>query len=115
MGCFDNVVEDISGVKYLLGRQDQFDRNLDAKRLKTDSIEKVGAFLPIIKKKHRPKKVGVDMGTKFGRLWIQVESQSISNRHNPDFQKKTLDRLDTIEYQDLRLFVQFEQHSTTRI
>ena len=30
-----------------------------------------------------------------GRLWIQVHSQVVSIRHNPEFRKKLLDRLDT--------------------
>ena len=48
-----------SGVKYLLVRQDLFDRAVDAKRMKTkDSKEMVCAFLFMITKKNRPKNLG---------------------------------------------------------
>ena len=50
-----------------------------------------------------------------GRLWIQVHSEILSIRHNPEFQKKLFDRVDTKEYQELRLFVRSVRQATTRI
>ena len=61
----DKLARD-NGVKYLLVRQDLFDRTVDAKGMKTkDSTETVRAFLTMIRKKNRPKKIWVDKGTKF--------------------------------------------------
>ena len=62
----DKTVKDNNGVKYLLVRQDLFDRTLDAKGLKTkDSKETVRAFLTMITNKNRPKKIWVDKRTEF--------------------------------------------------
>ena len=62
----DKLAKDNNGVKYLLVRQDLFDRTVDAQRLKTkDSEEMVRAFLTMITKKNRPKKIWVDKVTEF--------------------------------------------------
>ena len=62
----DKLAKDNNGVKYLLGRQDLFDRTVDAKGMKSkDCKETVRAFLSIISKKNRPRKVWVDKGTEF--------------------------------------------------
>ena len=62
----DKLAKDNNGVKYLLVRQDLFDRTVDAKGMKTkDSKETVRAFLTMITKKNRPKKIWVDKGTEF--------------------------------------------------
>ena len=62
----DKIAKDNNGVKYLLVRQDLFDRTVDAKGMKTkDSKETVRAFLTMITKKKRPKKIWVDKGTEF--------------------------------------------------
>ena len=62
----DKLVKDNNGVKYLLVRQDLFDRTVDAKAMKTkDSKETVKTFSNMITKKNRPKKFSVDQGTKF--------------------------------------------------
>ena len=54
----DKLAKDNNGVKYLLVRQDLFDRTVDAKGKKTkDSKEIVRAFLTMITKKNRPKKI----------------------------------------------------------
>ena len=51
----DKLAKDISGVKYLLVRQDLFDRTVDAKGMKSkDSKETVRAFLSMITKKKQP-------------------------------------------------------------
>ena len=62
----DKLAKDNNGLKYPLGRQDLFDKTVDAKGMKTkDSEETVRAFLTMITKKNRPKKVWVDKGTEF--------------------------------------------------
>ena len=62
----DKLVKDNNGVKYLVVRQDVFDRTVDAKGMKTkDSKETARAFLARITKKNRPKKIWVDKGTDF--------------------------------------------------
>ena len=56
----DKFAKDNNGVKYLLVRQDLFDRTVDAKGMKTkDSEETVRAFLTMITKKVDPKKFGL--------------------------------------------------------
>ena len=48
----DKSAKDNNGVKYLVVRQDLFDRTVDAKGIKTkDSKETVCAFLAMIRKK----------------------------------------------------------------
>ena len=55
----DELAKDENGVKYLLVRQDLFDTIVDAKRMKTkDSKETVRAFVTMITKKNRPRKLG---------------------------------------------------------
>ena len=62
----DRLAKENNGVKYLLVRQDLFDRTVDAKGMKTkDSQETVRAFLTMITKKNRPKKLLVDKRTEF--------------------------------------------------
>ena len=62
----DKLAKDNNGVEYLLVRQDQIDRTVDAKGMKTkDSKETVSAFLTMITKKSRPKKLLVYKGTEF--------------------------------------------------
>ena len=64
------LAKENNGVKYLLVRQDLFDRTVDAKGMKTkDSKETVRAFLTMITKKNRPKKVWVDKGTEFAGVF----------------------------------------------
>ena len=62
----DKMAKENNGVKYLLVRQDLFDRTVNAKGMKTkDSQETIKAFPSIITKKNRPKKIWVDKGTEF--------------------------------------------------
>ena len=62
----DKLAKENNGVKYLLVRQDLFDRTVNAKVMKTkDTEESVKAFSSMITKKNRPKKVWVDKGTEF--------------------------------------------------
>ena len=62
----DKLAKDNIGVKYLLVRQDLFDRTVDAKGRKTrDSKKTVKTSSKTITKKNRPKKNWVDQGTEF--------------------------------------------------
>ena len=66
LAYLDKLAKDNNGVKYLLVHQDLFDRNVDAKGMKTkDSKETVRAFLTRITKKNRSQKFCVDNGTEF--------------------------------------------------
>ena len=54
----DKLAKENNGVKYLLVRQDLFDRTVNAKGMETkDSQETVKAFSSMITKKKRPKKI----------------------------------------------------------
>ena len=62
----DKFAKENNGVKFLLVRQDLFDRTVNAEGMKTkDSIETVKAFSSMITKKSRPEKIWVDKGTEF--------------------------------------------------
>ena len=62
----DKLAEENNGVKYLLVREDLFDRTVKAKEMKTkDSQETVKAFSCMITKNNRPKKIWADKGTEF--------------------------------------------------
>ena len=69
--CMDLAYDDVltkenNSVKFWLVRQHLFDRTVNAKGMKTkDSQETVKAFLSMITKKNRPKKIWVDKGTEF--------------------------------------------------
>ena len=62
----DKLAKENNGVKYLLVRQDLFDRTVNAKGMKTkDSQETVKAFSSMITKRNRRKNIWVDKGTEF--------------------------------------------------
>ena len=62
----DKLSKDKKGVKYLLVRQDLFDRTVDARGKKTkDSKETVKTFSNMITKKNRPREIWVDQETEF--------------------------------------------------
>ena len=66
LGHVDKLAKENNGVKYLLVRQDLFDRTVNAKRMKTkDSHETVKDFSSMITKRNGPKKIWVDKGTEF--------------------------------------------------
>ena len=59
----DKLAKENNGVKYLLVRQNLFDRTVIAKVMKTnDSQVTVNAFSPMITRKNQPKKIWVDKG-----------------------------------------------------
>ena len=64
----DKLAKINNGLKYPLIRQVVFDRTVVAKRMKPKlSKENSRAFLKMITKKNRPKKIWVDKGTEFAR------------------------------------------------
>ena len=77
----DKLAKDNNCVKYLLVRQDLFDRTVDAKGMKSkDSKETVRAFLSMTTKKNQPKKIWVDKGTEFAGEWKNLcKADGITN------------------------------------
>ena len=107
----DTFAKENNVVKYLLVRQDLFDRNVNAKGMKTkDSQEIVNGFSSIITKKNRPKKIGVDKGTEFAGAFkkfcaaegIQIFS-TISDT-KPVFAERTIRSLKNILYRYMEDF-----------
>ena len=102
----DKLAKKNNRVKYLLVRQDLLDRTVNAKGMKTkDSPENVQAFSSMITKKHRPKKIWADKGTRCAGAFenfcaaegIQVYSTMSETRYgllfrkgyNPQFTRKS--------------------------
>ena len=101
----DKLAKDNHGVKYLLARQDLFDRTVDAKGMKTkDSKEKVRAFLSMITKKTRPKKNWVDKGTEFAGEFKKlcgaegIQMYSTMSETKAAFAERTIRSLKNILY-----------------
>ena len=101
----DKQAKDNNGVKYLLLRQDLFDRTVDAKGMKTkDSKETVRAFLTIITEKNRPKKFCVDKGTDFVGYFKKlckaegIQIYSTTSETKAAFAERTIRSLKIIHY-----------------
>ena len=101
----DKLAEDNNGVKYLLIRQDLFDRALDAKGMKLkDSKETVRAFLSTITKQTRPRTVWVDKGTEFAGEFKKlckaegIQRYSTMSETKTAFAERTKRSLKTILY-----------------
>ena len=63
LAYIDKGAKNINGVKHLLVRQDLFGRTADAKGMKSKDLKETGrAFLTMITKKNRPKKIGLTRG-----------------------------------------------------
>ena len=101
----DKLAKDNKGVKYLLVRQDLFDRTVDAERMKSkDSKETVRAFLTMITKKNRPKKIWVDKGTEFAGEFEElckaegIQSYSTMSETKAAFAERTIQSVNNILY-----------------
>ena len=101
----DKLAKENNSVKYLLVRQDLFDRTENAKGMKTkDSPETVKTFSSMITKRNRPKKIWVDKGTEFAGTFkkfctaegIQVYSTMSETR--AVFAERTIRSLKNILY-----------------
>ena len=94
-----------NGVKYLLVRQDSFDRTVNAKVMKTkDSPETVKAFSSMITKRNRPKKVWVDKGTEVAGAFKKsctaegIQVYSILSETKAAFAERTIRSVKNILY-----------------
>ena len=114
--CMDLAYVDKSakvnnGVKYLLVRQDLFDRTVNAKGMKTkDSQESVKAFSSMITKKNRPKKIWVDTGTEFAGAFKRfcaaegIQVYSTLSETKAVFAERTIRSLKNILYRYMEDF-----------
>ena len=101
----DKLAKDNNAVKYLLVRQDLFDRTVDAKGMKSkDSKETVRASLSMITKKNRLRRIWVDNGTEivgeFKKLCKAggTQNYSIMSETKAAFAESTIRSLKNILY-----------------
>ena len=101
----DKLAKEINGVKYLLVRQDLFDRTVNAKGMKTkDSQETVKAFSSMITKRKRPKKIWIDKGTEFAGAFNKfcaaegIQVYSTMSETKAAFAERTIRLLKNIHY-----------------
>ena len=101
----DKLAKDNNGVKYLLVRQDLFDRTVYAKGMKAkDSKETVKTFSKMITKKNRPNETWVDQGTEFAGEFKKfcsaegIEIYSTMSETNAAFAERTIRSLRNILY-----------------
>ena len=101
----DKLAKENNGVKYLLVRQDLFERTVNAKGMKTkDSQETVKAFSSMITKKNRPKKIWVDKGTEFAGAFKKfcaaegIQVYSTMSETKAAFAERTIRSLENILY-----------------
>ena len=101
----DKLAKGNNGVKYLLVRQNLFDRTVNAKRMKTkDSQETVKAFSSMITKRNRPKKIWVDKGTEFAGAFKKfctaegIQVYSTMSETKAAFAERTIRSLKDILY-----------------
>ena len=74
----DKLLKENNGVKYLLVRQDLFDRTVNVKGMKSkESQETVKAFSSMITKRNRPKKIWVEEGTEFAGAFKKVRLRQL--------------------------------------
>ena len=99
------LAKDNNGLKYLLVRQDLFDRTGDAKGMKTkDSKETVKTFSQMITKKNRPINIWVDQGTESAEEFEKfccaegIESYSTMSETKAALAKRTIRPLRNILY-----------------
>ena len=107
----DKLAKENNGVKYLLVRQDLFDRTVNAKRMKTkDSQETVKTFSSMITKKTRAKKIWVDKGTEFAGAFKRfcaaegIQVYSTMSETKAAFAERTIRSLKNILYRYMEDF-----------
>ena len=107
----DKLAKENNGVKYLLVRQDLFDRTVNAKEMKTkDSQETVKAFSSMITKKTRPKKIWVDKGTEFAGAFKKfciaegIQVYSTMSETKAAFAERTIRSMKNILYRYMEDF-----------
>ena len=101
----DKLAKENKGVKYLLVRQNLFDRTVKAEGMKTkDSQETVKAFSSTITKRNRPKEIWVDKGTEFSGTFKKfcaaegIQVYSTMNETKAAFAERTIRSLKNILY-----------------
>ena len=107
----DKLAKENNGVKYLLFRQDLFDRTVSAKGVKTkDSQETVKAFSSMITKKNQPEKIWVDKGTEFAGPFKKfctaegMQVYSTMSETKAAFAERTIRSLKNILYRHMEDF-----------
>ena len=107
----DKLAKENNDVKYLLVRQDLFDRTVIAKGVKTkDSQETVKAFSSMITKRNRPKKIWVDRGTEFAGAFKMfcaakgIQVYSTMSETKAAFAERTIRSLKNILYRYMEDF-----------
>ena len=105
----DKLAKKNNGVKYLVVRQDLFDRTVNAKGVKTtDSQETVKAFSSMITKKNRPKKIWVDKGTEiagaFQKFCEGIQVYSTMSQTKAAFAECTIRSLKNLLYRYMEDF-----------
>ena len=101
----DELAKENNGVKYLLVRQDLFDRTVNAEGMKTkDSQETAKAFSSMITKRNRPKKICVDKGIEFAGAYKKfctakgIQVYSTMSETKAAFAERTIRSLKTFHY-----------------
>ena len=104
----DKLAKENNGVKYLLVRQDLFDRTVNAERMKTkDSQGAVKAFSSMITKMSRPKKIWDDKGTEFAGAFKKfctaegIQVYSTMSETKAAFAERTIRSLKNILYRNM--------------
>ena len=105
LACVDKFAKENNGVKYLLVRQDLFDRTVNAKGMKTkDSQETVKAVSTMITQRNRPKKIWVDKGTALAGAFKKfcaaegIQVYSTMSETKAAFAERTIRSLENILY-----------------
>ena len=107
----DKLAKEKKGVKYLLVRQDLFDRTVNAKGMKTkDSQETVKTFSSMITKRNRQKNIWVDMGTEFAGAFKKfcadevIQLYSTMSETKAAFAERTIWPLKNILYRYMEVY-----------
>ena len=107
----DKLAKENNGVKYLLVRQDLFDRTVNARgRKRKDSQETVKAFSSMITKKNRPKKIWVGKETEFAGAFKKfctaegIQIYSTMSETKAAFAERTIRSLKIVLYRYMEDF-----------
>ena len=105
------MAKENNGVKYLLVRQDLFDRTLNAKGMKTkDSQETVKAFSSVITNRNRRKMIWVDKGTECAGAFKKfcaaegIHFYSTMSETKAAFAERTIRSLKNVLYQYMEVY-----------
>ena len=107
----NKMAKENNGVKFLLVRQDLFDRTVNAEGMKTkDSQETVKAFSSMITKKNRSKKIWVDKGTELAGTFKKfctaegIQVYSTMSKTKAAFAERTIRSLKNILFRYMEDF-----------